>query len=206
VDAVLGVIALTPETVEAESAIKQQLIISRIAQRLALQEETVWARLRDLRAGVRQPQNVPQDGAEESSGETRSAPAAPHERELLEVLLAEPALVPLAAAEVVPEQIEHPGLRELLSGLYDLHAAGEPPVLDLLRTRLDNPRLASKAMDLQDVGRMNLDRPVWLRRILAEFRRKHQIEPRQRELKNQLQAASDHEQALELLRQLQTPN
>jgi DNA primase len=208
VDAVLGVIALAPEMVEAENAIKQQLMISRIAQRLALQEETVWARLKELRAGVRARQypNARQDGAEESGAETRSAPAAAHERELLEVLLAEPALVPVAAAEVVPEQIGHPGLRELLTGLYDLHAAGEPPVLDLLRARLPNPRLAAKALDLQDVGRMNLDRPVWLKRILAEFRRKHQIEPRQRELKNQLQAASDHAQALELLRQLQTPN
>ena len=57
----------------------------------------------------------------------------------------------------------------------------------------------------QDVGRMNPDRPGWLRRILAEFRRKHQVEPRQRELKNQLQAASAHEEAIELLRQLQNP-
>jgi DNA primase len=208
VDAVLGVIALAPEMAEPESAIKQQLIISRIAQRLALQEESVWARLKELRAGVRARQrpHAPHERAEGSSMETRAAPAAAHERELLEVLLAEPALVPLAAAEVVPEQIGHPGLRELLNGLYDLHAAGEPPILDLLRVRLDNPRLAAKALDLHDVGRMNQDRPVWLRRILAEFRRKHQIEPRQRELKNQLQAASDHEQALELLRQLQTPN
>src|SRR5205823_69451 len=114
----------------------QQLIISRIAQRLALQEETVRARLKELRAGVRtqQRQDTPQSGMEAGSTDSRSAPAAAHERELLEVLLAEPALVPLAAAEVVPEQVGHPGLRELLSGLYDLHAAGEPPILDLLRT------------------------------------------------------------------------
>jgi DNA primase len=210
VEAVLGVIALAPEIAGPESAIKQQLLLSRIAQRLALQEETVWARLKELRDGVRERQRKhaeaqPGKGGESDAG-TRSAPAAAYERELLEVLLAEPALVPLAAAEVQPEQIQHPGLRELLRGLYDLQAAGEPPTLDLLRVRIENPRLAAKAMDLQDLGRKNPDRPGWLRRILAEFRLKHQVEPRQQELKNQLQAASDHETALELLRRLQNPN
>jgi DNA primase len=216
VDAVLGVIALAPEMVGPESAIKQQLILSRIAQRLALQEKTVWARLKELRDGVQARQrkeklaHKPTGGnpwaLREGDPETRSAPAAAQERELLEVLLADPTLVPLAAAEVTPEQISHPGLRELLSGLYDLQAAGEPPILDLLRVRIDNPRLAAAALDLQDVGRVNRDRLGWLRRLLEEFRRKHRLEPRQRELKNQLQAASDHDEAIALLRQLQTPN
>lgn len=209
VDAVLGVIALAPEMAGPESAIKQQLMLSRIAQRLALQEKIVWARLKELREAAQSGQKAaqaPRGGREENAAEPRAAPAAPHERELLQVLLADPALVPQAAAEVTPEQIQHPGLRELLTGLYDLQAAGEPPTLDLLRPRVDNPRLAAKALELQDLGRMNPDRGGWLRRILAEFRRKHQVEPRQRELKNQLQAASVHEEAIELLRQLQNPN
>ena len=210
VDAVLSVIALAPEMEGPESAIKQQLILNRIAQRLALQEKIVRARLQELRdrARARQQRNTEehQEGAEGDDAATRAAPAAAPERELLEVLLAEPALVPVAAAEIAPEQIEHLGLRELLRGLYDLQAEGAPATLDLLRAQIQNPRLASMALDLQDVGRMNSDRAAWLRRILAEFRRKHQVEPRQQELKNQLHAASDHETALELLRRLQNPN
>ena len=46
------VIALAPEMAGPESAIKQQLMLGRIAQRLAIQEETVWARLKGLRDGV----------------------------------------------------------------------------------------------------------------------------------------------------------
>jgi DNA primase len=210
VDAVLGIIALTPEREGSESAIKQQLVLNRIAQRLALQEQMVRTRLRELRARirVRQQRNTesPPDGTEGNDSNAWSVPAAAPERELLEVLLAEPTLVPLAAAEVAPEQIQHPGLRELLSALYDLQAEGQPATLDLLRVRMDNPQLATTALDLQDIGRMNSDRAAWLRRILAEFRRKHQVEPRQQELKNQLHAASDHEKALELLRQLQSQN
>src|SRR5207244_1747271 len=135
VDAVLGVIALAPEMAGPESAIKQQLMLSRIAQRLALQEETVWARLKELRDNVRARERkateAPGGETAESDAKARSAPAAAEERELLEVLLAEPALVPVAAAELATEQIRHPGLRELLAGLYDLQAAGELPELDL---------------------------------------------------------------------------
>src|SRR5262249_6082076 len=49
VDAVLGVIALAPEMPGHAGAVKRELMMTRIAQRLALKEETVWARLDELR-------------------------------------------------------------------------------------------------------------------------------------------------------------
>src|SRR5205823_1170920 len=113
VEAVLGVIALAPEMPGHAGAVKQELVVSRIAQRLAIKEETVWARLRELRARRRPAGRAAEESGEE---EKRQAPAAPYERELLQVLLAEPGLVPVAAAEVAPEHVEHPGLRRLLEG------------------------------------------------------------------------------------------
>src|SRR5437764_10924884 len=110
-------------------------MVSRSAQRLALKEETVWARLDELRAVQRRGEKEAlRPGS--ASDEKRQAPAAPEERELLEVLLADPALVPVAAAEIQSEEVQHPGLRHLLEGLYALHGAGEPPSLDLLRARI----------------------------------------------------------------------
>ena len=50
VDAVLGIIALAPDMAGQAGAVKRELMVSRIAQRLALREETVWARLNELRA------------------------------------------------------------------------------------------------------------------------------------------------------------
>jgi DNA primase len=199
-DAVLGVIGLAPEMAGTAGSIKRQLMITRISQRLALKEEDVWARLKELRGRVRDRQ---QKGAP-PMGQMELPPAAAEERELLQVLLAEPRLVAVAAADIQPQQIAHLGLRELLQGLYDLEAAGEPPTLDSLRARLDQPRLAELALELQDVGRMNPDRESWLRQLLAEFRRRRQIEPVQQEIKNQLHAAQDHATAVELLRRLQT--
>src|SRR5262249_35199470 len=182
----------------------------RIAQRLALKEETLWARLKELREAARARQQkkgpVHEEAPAGNDSQGGSGPAAPEERELLEVLLAEPALVPLAAAEGPAERVQHPGLRRLIEGLYALQGEGQLPSLELLQERLNHPRLVAKALELQEVGLMNADRVAWLRQILAEFRRKHQVKPHQQELKHQLHAANDHATALELLRRRQVPN
>src|SRR5262249_58724125 len=112
-----------------------------VAQRLALKEGMVGARLRELRQ--RRKDAEAKRRAAEDDGERTAAPALPRDKQLLEVLLAEPALVPQAAAELPADEVEHPGLRRLLEGLYALHAEGEPPELDQLRVRLDNGRLAA---------------------------------------------------------------
>src|SRR6185312_6493189 len=100
----------------------------------------------------------------------------------------DPALVAPAAPAIPPEEISHPGLRELLEGLFALHAAGEPPTLDLLRPRLANARLAAKALELQDVGRQDPDREKRLKRLLAFFQERRLKRVKQ-ELHTQLNAA-----------------
>jgi len=223
VDEVLGVIALAPEMPGQSGAIKHQLIVSRIAQRLALKEGVLWARLEELRraagnrklageaAHVAQVASAARSaGARDANGggnspdEPRQAPAPPVERDLLQVLLAEPELVPHAKAELAPDQISHPGLRRMLEGMYDLHAAGKCADLDNLRPLLDNPRLTELALRWQEIGRMNDNRSAWLARVLEEFR-KRRVRPIVRELHNRLQAATDHDKAVELLRRLQNP-
>jgi DNA primase len=197
-EAVLGIIALAPELTGQSGAIKRELMVTRIAQRLGLRETVVRSRLEELRQRVRA-----RSVSEERGEERRAAKPAPHERQLLEVLLADPDLVPAARAEIEVAEIAHLGLRQLLAGLYALHADREPPTLDLLRTRLDNPRLAAAALELQEIGRANPNRDATLRQLLTEFRRRR-FQPVKQELQNQLTAASDHEQAVELLRRLQT--
>jgi DNA primase len=205
VDQVLSVIALTSAMPGQAGAIKQQLIVTRIAQRLALKEENVWARLKELR-GQAQARARRGSETEDPAPVKRSAPAAPEERELLEILLADASLVAVAADEIRPEQIQHPGLRRLLQGLYDLLREGAPATYGQLRARLNEPALADKAFELQEIGSRSPDRALWLRQILAEFRRRRFLQPKQQEIKNQLHAAGDHGRALDLLRQLQNPN
>jgi DNA primase len=234
VDAVLGVIALAPPIPGQAGAVKSQLMINRIARRLALKEETVWARLEELRRQAKQEasrsrRSFPPAGASQPSTEEevpalpgteshsrpaastpsqgagdgrRQAPAAPEELQLLEVLLADPQLVPEALRSIRPDEVQHPGLRRLYQGLADLHAAGEPPTLDRLRPKLESVPLANRALEMQDVGRANPNRPAWLRQLLDRFQARREQTIKQA-LHNQLQAAHDHAAALELLRRLQ---
>jgi DNA primase len=212
-EAVLGIIALAPPLPglagTAKARVKEQLMIGRIARRLALKEETVWARLNELRARKRgrerDDRGVAPAGAGQADSAPRAARAAPEERQLLEILLAEPALVAEAAGALRSEEVRHPGLRLLLEGLFALHAAGEPPTLDQLRPRLANVRLAVKALELQEVGRVNSDRPGCLRKLLSYFQERR-LRPVKEEIHNQLHAARDPAAALELLRQLQNRN
>jgi DNA primase len=200
VDVILGIIALAPELPGQAGAVKSQLMVTRIAHRLSLKEETVWSRLKELRQKRNQ-----REQNQTTSDEPRQAPAAPHERELIELLLADATMVPRVQPIIRPEMITHPGLRLLLEGLYALQDAGEPANLDQLRPRLENARLAAKALELQDVGRRHPDREGWLEKLLACFRehsRRGELQTLQQKLQA-AQAAGDHETAVMLLRLIQ---
>jgi DNA primase len=199
VDAVLSVLALGSELSGQAGAVKQQLMITRIARRFTLREETVWARLKELRAARRDRNPARQ---EEVEATPRSAPANKLEVELLQVLLAEPGLLPQVQAELSPKDVEHPGLRVLYECLLRLQAEGLPPDFDLMRPRIENPQLLAKALELQEQGRQHPNRKGWLEGILACFRERRAF-PERQHLQNQLHAANDHTEAVELLRRLQ---
>ncbi|HEV3118708.1 MAG TPA: DNA primase [Gemmataceae bacterium] len=208
-DAVLGVIALAPEMAGSAGAIRQQLIVTRITQRLALKEESVWARLHELRTRARARER--KGAVSSSAAAAPPSPPAPEERELLQVLLAEPALVRVSAGEIHPEAIQHPAARQLLEELYRLQAEDDgladlpaERAFDLLRARIEDPRLAELAHEMRTVGLQQGERAAWLERIVEEFHRKHRLEPERQEIKNQLRSVGDDSAALELLRRLQT--
>jgi DNA primase len=198
IDSVLGVIARGAELTDQGSQVKRELMVTRIAQRFGVKEETIWARLRELRDS---PQRKNPETATEST-EPRMAPAAKHEIELLQVLLADPGLVNEVSADLPAAQIQHPGIRQLLEGLYRLQAEGVQPTLNQLRSRIDNIRLMSKALEWQEIGLANPDRRAWFKEIIACFREKQEM-ARKQELQTKLVSANDHATAVELLRQLQ---
>ncbi|HYT95162.1 MAG TPA: DNA primase [Gemmataceae bacterium] len=207
IETILDRIALAPPLPGQAGAVKQELMITRIAHRLGLKEETVWARLKELRTARRGAERTTpaRDVPKGSGAASRSAPASRLERELLAILLAEPALVPVAVADVSPRDVEHPGLRQLVEGLYRLHAEGVAPEFDRLRPRIENQALMAKALELQEEGLMNPDRAKWLTAVLAGFRARRSL-PEKQELQTQLQAAlgaGDQARAQELLQRLQ---
>ncbi len=200
----LAILALSPN----ERSPKLELMLNRIAQRLLVKEEKVWARLKELRAGRRNadsretpPSTTTAEEAPSTQAEPNAGPPPQHERELLELLLAEPSLVALAVVEVNREEMEHPGLRKVLEALYRLHAERQPADLDHLHGCLDNERLWNSMCDLQQQGFNYPDRPSVFQRVLERFRERRRVR-RKQVLLNELQAATDDATKLAILRQL----
>ena len=75
-----------------------------------------------------------------------------------------------AYVEIRPEELEHPGLQQLLAGLYHLHEDGEHPELDGLRDVVGQPATVAWAMDYQEVGRAVTDRGRGSQDVLDGFR------------------------------------
>lgn len=211
VDAVLSMMAMAPDAPSQAGAVRRELIVTRIAQRLGLRQETVWARLAELRAERRQ-NDARSSGASglqpvQNAVETaKGGGALAIERQLLEVLLAEPPLVSMAETSILPERLMHTGLRRMLTDLYALHRDGHSADLDGLRVRLlDRPDLAEAAMKLEFVGRQMNDRPEWLGKIVKKFA-EQETDFEKKAVRTQLDAGSmDDASALDLLRKLQGP-
>jgi DNA primase len=190
----LKILALTPN----DRSVKLELMLNRIAQRLLVKEEKVWGRLKELRAS-RKNEGAPRN-TEAPVPEPKAGPAARHELELLELLLAEPTLVARAVHDISLEEVEHPGLRKVVAELYRLHAEGLTPDLDHLHERVDNERLWDRIQDLQQIGLEHPDRPHMFQKVVERFRERRE-QRRKQAIKNQLQDA-DPAKSLELLREL----
>ncbi len=203
-DALLQVLAMVPEHCSPEVRVKKELMINRLAHRLRLRSETVWARLEEIRK--RRERATPTASGEPATStaasSTRVDPQVIAEKQLVEILLADPALIPQACAVWPAEAMRHPRLRRILSELYGIYHSGGIADLDALRERLfDRPDLYDDACRLHQVGQYMQERAQWLQRVLQRLRELHQAAERQA-LKEQL-AAADAEQAVALLRRLQ---
>jgi len=204
------------------------LIITRLHHRFGLKQETLWARFGELRKAHDQRERERQqkeseqqesdrkpvsgfvelksDAAMPTTERPRGTPktglAAAAERQLVELLLGDPALVPVAAAQLTVQEITHTGLQRILAELYAVHAAGAVADLEALRARLeDRPDLYEAAQKLQFIGQQMQDREEWLQRLLKRFA-EMKAQAAARVVKEQLASASE-DQAAELLRKLQ---
>jgi DNA primase len=205
VDEILGIMALAPQEPGQAGQVKQELLVTRVAHRLGLRQETVWARFGELRqrreseSGRTQPVGAI---SSETPSQARAKPAKMVEKELLQILLAEPGLVKQAYFEIRPEEIEHPGLQLLLAGLYRLHEADEMPNLDGLREFVENPALIDWAIDNQEIGFAAADRGSWLRDVINKFQADRR-EMQRRQLMDRLRSAATEEERQGLLREIQ---
>jgi DNA primase len=202
-DEVLTILAAMPDQPDAGLQMKRDMMVTRLASRFQLSEERVRQRLADLKSRRQERDDGRLAKTTREMPARRSARAPAHEIELMQVLLAEPSLVGVCQAHLPESEISHPGLRQIVAALYDLHRNGQAPDLEALHNRITHPELLRRAIDWRDIGReCTVDRRDWLNRLLGVFERIRQARQKQ-QWQGELKAAADHEAAKNLLRKLQ---
>jgi DNA primase len=200
-DSILSVLARIPVESSPSSQLKMQLMLGRIGKRLGLSDETLKSRVNELRPKT-ESRKV-DTNIINTTEESRRAKPVPEEKELVEVLLANPDLVFRARQDLSIDDLNHPGLRQIVSILFDLLDEKRTPDLDAVRARMGDSPIGSRLLDLADQGRRNPEPVTWYGNILERFNER-KVKPVVRVLQDQLHAANDHETAMELLRKLQS--
>ena len=200
-DSILSVLARIPVESSPSSQLKMQLMLGRIGKRLGLSDETLKNRVNELRPKT-ESRKV-DTNIINTTEESRRAKPVPEEKELVEVLLANPDLVFRAKQDLSIDDLNHPGLRQIVSILFDLLDEKRTPDLDAVRARMGDSPIGSRLLDLADQGRRNPEPMAWYGNILERFNER-KVKPVVRVLQDQLHAANDHETAMELLRKLQS--
>ena len=200
-DSILSVLARIPVESSPSSQLKMQLMLGRIGKRLGLSDETLKNRVNELRPKT-ESRKV-DTNIINTTEESRRAKPVPEEKELVEVLLANPDLVFRARQDLSIDDLNHPGLRQIVSILFDLLDEKRTPDLDAVRARMGDSPIGSRLLDLADQGRRNPEPMAWYGNILERFNER-KVKPVVRILQDQLHAENDHEAAIELLRKLQS--
>lgn len=151
-------------------AIKEDQILYRLARRAGVSEESLRARLVALRKAPRRLQL----DASEPAAETARHKLDLWERELLEVILLQPAALVEMREVVAEELLASPAAKYLFALACRLSDEGHVPEFDRLMLEIESPALKSLLVDLDDRGRAK-DAQTLAERlsdVLASFRQR----------------------------------
>lgn len=170
------------------TTLRVQQMLTRLARFFALDEADVRQRYRQLlrSAAHRREErwaraaspSQDQDGERLEEGH-RLACLTPLERELLEVLVLHPELVPVAVGELAEADLDSATARALLATYRTLEEAGQALDFQRVLTELEDPQLKHVLVQLDELAQEKspkalLDGPGRLRSVLDRLRAEHE--------------------------------
>jgi DNA primase len=155
---VLAILARVPVTNRAGLDVKVGKALDALSQRLRVPVATLDRRLKQMRRAASRPapreRPAVADGTEAAAVEAPAAPPVrpsdldPVDRELIQVVLNEPAAVRRLISRVAVSSIRDAPLRMILQASYDLYSEGEPPTFERVALRLADPGVRALAAGL----------------------------------------------------------
>jgi DNA primase len=168
----LDIVAKAPRLREdstTEGRLREEAILGRLARDFALPEEKLRTRLVELR------KKTPQRAAKTADGKPQAeVRVSLPEREVLELVLAAPAILDRLAESVKPNQIAANLARQVYVRALELRALGVPVDFHRLLLEFDDPQVKNLLVELDEQARLkpNVEFEVRLQDVLASFQRR----------------------------------
>ena len=165
----------------SEARFREQKVLQRLAAAFGIAEEDVRRRMTELRRAKGRGPTVSAPASAARGQAAQPAPIPPWERELLELLVAHPALVGLAAGAIVPEHLIAGPCRRIYETSCRLMGDGMTPDFDRLMLEFDQEDIKSLLVELDERGRAkgtHESDPELLLKEIIHRRKRYEVQQR----------------------------
>ncbi|HTU24807.1 MAG TPA: DNA primase [Pirellulales bacterium] len=220
----LRIVAKGPRLVAStttDDRLREAKILQRLAMDFRIPEEQLRSRLTQLRRPTSTPQRAnapnageaagggnsrgPRGGGEQNGPRPKKIPLSAWERELLELVLAAPAIVERAAESVKPSHLSGSFAREIYARALELSAAGVVPDFARLLLEFDDVEVKNLLVELDEQARLKPagEFDVRLQDVLTSFHHRVGAAEMQTHTARLKQQQLPEDEALELLLKIQ---
>jgi len=185
--------------------LREEQMLSRVARKLQLSEETLRSRLKTLRREARRRSGMVRAPAAEAEPDhadggtaIRLANLPAWDRELLELLLLEPAFIPRVAVCLEPSTFLSEVARSIFAAYCRLAKDGWRGEFGWLLSTFDDPEMKNLLVELGESceTKAEADRERWLADLLETYRRRREESERRARLAAARQNADEAEELL----------
>ena len=217
VEELLSIIAQAPRLgarTDAQRRNREWKVLSKLALRFRIPEETMRHRLRELRTrsrpplrgGARRPVGRPGQGPDPQAASSPPEKIEPIERELLELLIGNPECLPTVRSQISPRHLAAESVRRIYQTCCRLADAGVTPSFDRLMLEFDQPAVKSLLVELdegaQAKGTRDAAPETLLQELVKTIQRKEADRQRPADLVALREGGLDDSQETELLEKI----
>ncbi|MDZ7617116.1 MAG: toprim domain-containing protein, partial [Patescibacteria group bacterium] len=162
-----------------EARFREQKVLQRLAAAFRIPEEDVRRRMTELRRARGRGPATPTSTT--ARGSQSAPPIAPWERELIELLIAHPALIGLAAGSIKPEHMAQGPCRRIFETSCRLMGDGFTPDFDRLMLEFDQEEIKNLLVKLDEQARAKgtcEGNPEALLKEIIRTRKRHEVQQR----------------------------
>lgn len=192
------------------AGLRAQQLLARLARQFAVDETDVRTRFNQLRRGVKSKYGDPAASDAPAAAPHAIGSLSPGETELLEILVLNHELAPIALSDVADSDLASATAREIFLTYRRLEEAGQSLEFGTVLAEIEDPQLKHVLVQLDDLAHAKspkaiLAAPDRLRSVIRQFHQQHELrELRQTEAALEQRTFNDEEELSVLSQMIET--